>query len=438
MNENEYEPVIGLEIHIQLKTKYKMFCECTNEPFESEPNTNVCPVCLGLPGAMPVANNEAIGLAQRFANGVGSKLQKTIVFERKNYFYPDLPKGFQITCPHYPVSVGGGIDMSYWRAGLKIRFREIHLEEDTAKSMHKNGKTWLDFNKSGVPLLEIVTEPDFNNIDLTIEFSKEIQRVARYLGVSEGDMQKGQMRLEANISTRKKGNKSLPGYRVELKNINSFNFMKKALNYELRRQVAELERNKILYQETRGYDEIEKQTFVQRSKEDPNDYRYFPEPDILQIKFDDKYLDNITTSKTRLPSDVRISLLNKKLPKQYIDILVTKTVLYDKFNKLLDLGYEPSRASNVVINELRYKKLSAEEIHTYEQKSLKSKLLNEDELTNIAKKIINKYPNPVSDYQKGNENSLQFLIGRMMMETNGKADPRATRRILLMLLKILK
>src|SRR3989344_3648191 len=202
----KYELVLGLEIHLQLNTKTKMFCSCKNEPFGSKPNTHVCPVCLGLPGAMPVPNKEAIEKAQLMATALGSNVRDKIIFERKNYFYPDLPKAFQLTTPHYPVAEGGRYEMLFSshrprsESGMRyVRWREIHIEEDTAKSMHKEGKTWIDFNKSGVPLLEMVTEPDFTSVDQAVQFAKEIQWYARYLNVSDADMEKGQMRLEANI-----------------------------------------------------------------------------------------------------------------------------------------------------------------------------------------------------------------------------------------------
>src|SRR3989344_1933742 len=284
----KYELVLGLEIHLQLNTKAKMFCSCKNEPFGSKPNTHVCPICLGLPGAMPVPNKEAIEKAQIMAQTLGSNLREEIIFERKNYFYPDLPKAFQLTTPHYPVSESGTFKWTHLNERKEISWREIHLEEDTAKSMHKDGKTWIDFNKSGVPLLEMVTEPDFRSADQAVQFAKEMQWYARYLNVSDADMEKGQMRLEANISLQEirnpnieiRNKSNLPNYRVELKNINSFAFMKKALEAEVKRQSEALRNGEILTQETRGYNESKKTTFLQREKEEAHDYRYFPEPDI--------------------------------------------------------------------------------------------------------------------------------------------------------------
>ena len=299
---NKYVLVLGLEIHLQLNAEMKMFCSCKNDPFHGPANTYVCPVCLGLPGALPVPNKDALEKARIMASILGSELQDEILFERKNYFYPDLSKGYQITTPHYPIGMGGVYTFLFAEQNSKnhvIRWREIHLEEDTAKSTHKDGKTWIDFNKSGVPLLELVTEPDFSSIDQAVAFAKEIQMFARYAGISDADMEKGQMRLEANISLGKLKTqnlklktethelaleKDLPDYRVELKNINSFTFMKKALEAELKRQTEVLDRGERLIQETRGYNEDTKETVSQREKEEAHDYRYFPEPDIPPIR----------------------------------------------------------------------------------------------------------------------------------------------------------
>jgi len=422
MNETDYSMVLGLEIHIQLNTDSKMFCGCKNDPFFSKPNTNVCPVCLGLPGAMPVPNLEAIKSAQMFSHALGSKLQEKIIYERKNYFYPDLPKGFQLTCPHNPIAIGGSL--------FGINIREIHLEEDTAKSIHTDDLTLIDFNKSGVPLLEIVTEPDFNNIDQAVSFCKEIQLIAKYLKVSEADMEKGNMRLEANISVRKPGQKELPNYRVEMKNINSFSFMKKALRYELRRQVAALMNDETLAQETRGFNEVTSKTFSQRSKEEANDYRYFPEPDIPVIEVSQKWMDEITTRDVLLPSELRKQLKEKGLNNQYILRLVSDFSLYEKYLAVLDFGYSPSESANFVINILEYKEKSPSEIDEIVKSNRASKLSDESVILPIVKTVIDQNPKVVSDYKAGNASALQFLIGQVMRATRGQADAKIVAIIL--------
>jgi aspartyl-tRNA(Asn)/glutamyl-tRNA(Gln) amidotransferase subunit B len=426
-----YELVLGLEIHMQLKSDYKMFSHAKNDPFFSEANHNVTPVCLGLPGAMPVPNKLALMSAQKFALAMNSTLNKKIIFERKNYFYPDLPKGYQITCPHYAVGVGGDIDLSYFKEGLKIRLREIHLEEDTGKSQHKGNKTYLDYNKAGVPLLEIVTEPDFHSIEDAVTYCKEIQLLARTLGVSEADMEKGHMRLEANISMRKVGEAELPDYRVELKNINSFGFMKKALEYEMKRQAEALEKGEKLSQETRGYNETTGQTFTQRSKEEANDYRYFPEPDIPPIEIDEAWLSEIKNSMPELPNIKREQLLAKQLSKQNIEVLISDSELMTKYNELVSGGIADTKASNLVINIAEYKEKSAVEIIELEKSKNSDKVSDEGALIEIIDKVIAANQKAVSDYNNGNENSLQFLIGQIMKESRGKADAAVARKILI-------
>lgn len=424
-----YELVLGLEIHMQLKSEFKMFSHAKNDPFFSDANTNVTPVCLGLPGAMPVPNKDALISAQRFAYALNSTLNKKIIFERKNYFYPDLPKGYQITCPHYAVGVGGELDLSYFKKGLKIRLREIHLEEDTGKSQHKGDKTYLDYNKAGVPLLEIVTEPDFHDVEDAVTYSKEIQLIARTLGISEADMEKGHMRLEANISMRKVGDTKLPDYRVELKNINSFGFMRKALEYEMKRQVEALESGEVLTQETRGYNETTGKTFTQRSKEEANDYRYFPEPDIPPIEIDEKWMADIEDSMPTLPAKLRGDLLNQGLTNQHIDVLINDAELFSKYNELVSLKVENKTAANLVINKAEYKDKTAKEIVELENKKT-SDLLGEDEIKSIVEKVISSNEKVVEDYKSGNENAIQFLMGQVMKESRGKADASVARKIL--------
>jgi aspartyl-tRNA(Asn)/glutamyl-tRNA(Gln) amidotransferase subunit B len=426
-----YELVLGLEVHLQLKTEFKMFSRAKNDPFFSEANQNVTPVCLGLPGAMPVPNKDAIMAAQRFALAMNSELNQKIIFERKNYFYPDLTKGYQITCPHYPIGIGGELDLGYFYEGVKIRLREVHLEEDTGKSMHKGDKTWLDYNKAGVPLLEIVTEPDFHSIDSAVAYCKEIQLIARTLGISEADMEKGHMRLEANISMRKPGDMALPNYRVELKNINSFGFMKKALGYEMKRQEEALDKSEILFQETRGYNETEGRTFSQRSKEEANDYRYFPEPDIPPIEVDDEWIAQVKDSMPELPMQKRERLLDEGLSKQDAEVLVNDSGLLEKYQELVKMGLENKSAANLVINKQEYKNKPASEIIELEKSKSIDKLTDELVLTGIIKTVLSSNEKVVNDYKSGNQNSIQFLMGQVMKESKGKADASVARKILL-------
>lgn len=436
---NDYELILGLEIHIQLNTSHKMFCGCVNDPFNAEkPNMYTCPVCLGLPGGLPIPNKDALKKAQILTHGLGSKLNGNIIFERKNYSYPDLAKGYQITCPHYPIGIGG--ECKYLSDGkeLTIRFREIHLEEDTAKSSHKGEEVLIDFNKSGVPLLEIVTEPDFRDIEEAVDYCKHVQLIARYLNCSDADMEKGNMRLEANISMRKKGESDLPNYRVELKNINSYGFMRKALKHEMQRQVESLIKGETLSQETRGFDELKGVTFVQRSKEDAHDYRYFPDPDIPVINFSELELKSVISDMPELPNEKA-----KSISEKYgigVDIsyalCITHSIVPNvdfessRFLELVSLGMESRRAANLIINNAEYKDLSVSEIYQREKEKESSKISSEDEIGNIIDKIITENEKAVLDYHGGNDGSIQFLVGQVMKDTKGKADAGIVIKIL--------
>jgi len=378
-----YEPVIGLEIHIQLNTKSKMFCSCSNDIWKKSPNSVTCPTCLGLPGALPVPNESAIRKTQLLGLFFSCKLNKTSSFARKNYFYPDLPKGYQITQFSQPLCVNGFLNTSFG----KVDIRRIHLEEDTGKSMHTKEGTLLDFNKSGVPLAELVTEPDIKSAEQAVELGRKIRELARSLGVSNADMEKGNMRLELNISLRETGSQELPKYRVEIKNINSFRFLRNAIVYEIARQEKILNVGEVVEQETRGWDEKSKKTVSQRKKEEEYDYRYFPEPDIPQMVFSDSYIANLKKDLSKIMS---------------------------------------GKAENVPEGFLNKPKELKEKVEYF--------ITDEKELSKIINKIIAENPNPVSDYKAGKQGVLQFLIGCVMKETQGKADPKVCSAIFLNLL----
>jgi len=370
----QYEPVIGLEIHVQLKTKTKMFCNSKNDPDEIHPNFNVCPICMGHPGTLPTINLEAIKKVILTGLALDCAIADYTFFERKNYFYPDLPKGYQISQYQKPFCEKGYLEIF----GRPIRIRRIHLEEDAGKLLHSSdgSHSLVDFNRAGIPLMELVTEPDLRSGEEVKKFGEELQLLLRYLGVSDADMQKGQMRVEVNLSLRKKGVKKF-GTKVELKNINSFRFAAQAVDYEIKRQMDLLGKGKKIVQETRGWDEVKQRTFPQRTKEESHDYRYFPEPDLppIKIKTKDKTealdLEEIRKLLPELPwqrrerfkreynlrdHDVEVLTINKKLG-DYFEKVVTELRVWDKLSHLKRPSEEHQEklvklASNYLITEL--------------------------------------------------------------------------------------
>lgn len=442
-----YKLILGLEIHLQLATETGMFCSCKNDPFHAAVNTSVCPVCLGLPGALPVPNKDAISKAQKMAAALGSKLRSPIIFERKNYFYPDLPKAFQITTPHYPVGEGGSYELLFNGVNGQalgdniIGWREIHIEEDTAKSMHKEGKTWIDFNKSGVPLLEMVTEPDFVSVEQAVQFCKEIQWYARYLGVSDADMEKGQMRLEANISLASKNATTLPNYRVELKNINSFTFMKKAVEAEIVRQSEALDRGEMLVQETRGYNEDTKQTFSQRSKEEAHDYRYFPEPDIPPIVFSASELNAIEKSISETPHTMDKKLKEYHLKDQYRAVLVADYALaayaLDALSYAKKHGVDGTKVASEIVNKsLTPKSMSVEKLVDTIKKTLASVVSDESQLILWVREALKQNPQAASDVKSGKLQAMGAIIGSVMRLSKGTADAQRVTALIRSELKL--
>ncbi len=486
--EKKYYPTIGLEIHAELKTNTKMFCACKNDPDEEKPNVNICPVCMAHPGALPVLNKKAIENVIKVGLAVDGKIADFTEFDRKNYFYPDIPKGYQISQYKHPIVSGGHL------AGFDIT--RVHLEEDTANNKHPEGKSTsygagdlggcslVDFNRAGVPLMELVTEPHtFKSAEEaaseSTKFAKEFQLVLWYLSVSEANMEKGEMRVEANISVSTDPKKL--GTKIEVKNLNSFRSVERAIKYELDRMAALHEEGKSgeIVQETRGWDESKQKTFSQRKKESSQDYRYFPEPDLPKLKLHEAFdLDKMKKELPELPSakrgrykkdygikdeDIEIYINNPELGTRIsaiAEILVnkekvkiasnfitsdflgikkikTKALLpsVKNFSELVNLFSEnkiSSRAAKDILAMIVIKDESPLKITT------KKNLLQSNDtgaLKQIAQKIINANPKVVADYKGGKEVALMSLVGQIMKETKGSANPITTKQILIDILK---
>lgn len=479
----KYEPVIGLEIHIQLKTKSKMFCACSCQIWNEPPNSRTCPVCLGLPGALPTANEKAIKSAIMIGIALNCQPQSDSKFDRKNYFYPDLAKGYQISQFDLPFSKNGWVQIK----DKKIKINRAHLEEDTAKLIHDKNGTLIDFNRSGIPLMEIVSEPGISSAEEAREYGQKIQQIMRYLNVSDADIEKGNMRLEPNISLRKEGVSNLPNYKVEIKNIGSVNSLGRAIEYEIKRQKEELDKGKKITQETRGWNESKQKTLSQRTKEVASDYRYFPEPDLASFSFDQKYISQIKKEIPELP-DQKLSrfISHYKLPNYDAKILALDSQTADFFeesatslaqtkvagiNAKVDTS-DAKKVANYIINELTKianedaKKISqldilpaqlAEIIYLETSakisaatakillfkviktgKSPQELLKDEDlkqldqneQLEAIINNVILVNQKAADDYKSGKTESLTFLIGQVMKETKGRASPNITKQIL--------
>lgn len=428
----EYKLVLGLEIHFHLRTQTKMFCRCDSNFYNSEPNTHTCPVCLGLPGALPVPNQDAIRMIHVFGKALNCRLNENSRFDRKHYSYPDLPKGYQISQYLQPFCEDGYLELSNKN---KIEIERIHLEEDTAKSVHQGGKTLIDFNKSSVPLVEIVTRPVFSTVDDAVEFSKKVQDLIRLLDIGDADMEKGQMRLEANISLRTpqmERDEDLPNYKVEIKNINSFRFMERAVKAEIRRQREIFENGETPAQENRGYNEYKNITVAQRSKEDAHDYRYFPEPDIPPMVFTEEYFEEIESLLPELPWDIKARLISQyALSEKNAEFLSTGVgiELLPKFEEVAAQNVDPEKAANILINRIDFKDLSVEDF-VQKLNEEENKIDNQDEIAAIVEQVIKNNSDAVENYKKGNQGSIQFLIGQVMRETKGKADATVTKDLL--------
>ncbi len=484
---SKYQPVIGLEIHAELKTESKMFCDCLNDPDVNQANVHICPICTAQPGSLPVINKKAIESVIKTALALNCSIPDSAKFDRKNYFYPDLPKGYQISQYDLPLSNKGFLEIN----GKKIRITRVHLEEDTGKLIHpeKTEYSLVDFNRAGVPLMELVTEPDIETGDEAKQFCEELQLILRYLDVSEANMEKGQMRCEVNISL--KSEKKELGTKVEIKNLNSFRSVKRAIDYEIKRQTDLLDSNDKIIQETRGWDENKQRTFSQRIKEESQDYRYFPEPDLPPLTDLNTISGKISKEIPEMPSQKRERFLNQyKLPQKDIQVLISNKGLSDYFEQIVSeletwlkiKGIEDKDkliklTANYLLTELQKllsesktriedchispenfaefismiekKEISssaaqttlkemcqtgADPSHIVESKELKQ-VSDKDTIGKIAKEVIKENQKSVEDYKSGRENALQFLVGKVMAKSKGQANPEIAREILTELLK---
>ena len=469
-----WETVIGLEIHSQLSTKSKIFSGASTS-FGAEPNTQACAVDLGLPGVLPVLNKEAVMMALRFGLAVNAKINQHSIFARKNYFYPDLPKGYQISQFEIPIVGQGEIEISIAEGDTKmIGITRAHLEEDAGKSIHDMYKdfTAIDLNRAGTPLLEIVSEPDMSNAKEAVAYAKKIHALVQYIGICDGNMQEGSFRCDANVSIRKKGAKEL-GTRTELKNINSFKFLEKAINLEVERQQDVLEDGEKVVQETRLYDDMKNETRSMRSKEEANDYRYFPDPDLLPVDIDDALLSQIRTTLPELPTEKKSRYISEFGLNSYdAENLTSQKAFADFFESMLYEKAEAKLSANWIMGELsaalnknqmniKDSPISAKElsglVKRITDETISGKIAKDvfmtmwesqrsadeiiesqglKQMTDIAAieaiidKVIANNSTQVEQYRAGNKKLLGFFVGQVMKETQGKANPKQVNQLL--------
>ena len=473
----EYEAVIGLEVHAELKTKSKIFCSCSTE-FGADPNTQVCPVCLGLPGTLPVLNKRVVEFAIKAALALNCKIAEYSKFDRKNYFYPDLPKNYQISQYDLPIAANGYLTINIDGKEKRIGITRLHMEEDAGKLIHSNDDisradySLVDFNRTGVPLIEIVSEPDIRTPEEARVYLEQLKAILQYTEVSDCKMQEGSLRCDANVSVRPKGSSKF-GTKTELKNMNSFKALQKALEYEINRQIELLEKGIPVVQETRTWNEQKGITETLRSKEEAHDYRYFPEPDLVPLVIDREWVEEIRKSLPELPSERKNRLIRDYgLPEYDAEVITSSKALADFYDECVDIYDNPKEISNWVMGEL-LRLLNANNMEV-EDSPIKPKDLvgllelqkkgvisgkiakqvfdemfetgkdaetivkekdlvqisDVGELEEIVDRVMEANPKSVEDYRNGKERALKFLVGQIMKETKGKANPQLVNEIL--------
>ena len=473
------KPTIGLEIHIELKTRSKMFCFCKNDPDEKRPNFNICPVCTAQPGTLPVINEEAVRKVIKTGLALNCQIPEFSKFDRKNYFYPDLPKGYQISQYDKPLCLGGSLEVG----GKKIRITRVHLEEDTGRLIHPVGAdhSLVDFNRAGMPLMELVTEPDMRSAGEAKKFAEELHLIFHYLDISDADMEKGQMRVEVNISLSDQEDKL--GTKVEIKNLNSFRAVERGIDYEIKRQAELLEKGEKVIQETRGWDDVKGVTVSQREKEEAHDYRYFPEPDLPPLRHAENFINEIKANLPELPQHKRerfqreygldettaeILIYNKPLG-EYFEKVISELpphlvkddlakliklscnylisdlqgllkgdsvasnkflITAENFAEFIDLIYHgeiSSKIAKMVLEEMF--RTGGDPSNIIEEKGL-IQISDEGEINKVINEVIKANPKVVEDYKAGKQTALQFLVGQVMARTKGKANPQSANKLL--------
>ncbi len=467
----EYEAVIGLEVHIQLLTKTKIFCGCSTD-FGAPPNTHVCPVCMGMPGVLPVLNKKVVEYAIKLGLALNCRINKFSRFARKNYFYPDLPKGYQISQYELPILEGGAVEIFINGGYKKIALERIHMEEDAGKTVHKPDGSYVDFNRAGVPLLEIVSKPVMHSPEEAGEYLKSLRRIVRYLGICDGNMEEGSLRCDANVSVRIKGEDKL-GTKTELKNMNSFKHVEKALEYEIERQIDVPKEGGKVIQQTRLWDEKSGITKPMRSKEESFEYRYFPDPDLVPLIIDDEWIDDVRKTLPELPKEKLERFIEEYgIKPEDARVLVEERELAEYFERAAKKSKEPQSVANWILSELLgYLNRDGKEIkdtlikpeqigklvelvekgiisgkiaktvfkEMYNsgddpEKIVKEKgliqITDRGEIEKLVEEVLESNPKAVEQYKAGKKNTIGFFVGQIMKKTKGKANPKIVNELL--------
>lgn len=471
-----FEPVIGLEVHVQLNTSTKIFCSCSTN-FGDDPNTNVCPICLGMPGVLPVLNRKVVEYTVLAGVALNCNIQTRSVFARKNYFYPDLPKNYQISQFELPICLGGYIDIDMDSYKKRIGITRIHMEEDAGKLIHgenlgSSNASYVDYNRTGTPLIEIVSEPDMRSSEEARKYLENLKLILEYTGVSDCSMEKGSLRCDANVSVRPEGQKEF-GVKVEIKNMNSFKNVQKAIDYEIKRQINEIERGNLIIQETRLWDPDNNVTVSMRTKEESHDYRYFPDPDLVPVVITSSNIEKIRSTMPDMPDVVRKRLSEKYgLPAYDVEMLSSSKPLVDFFEATVKIHNNPKSVSNWIQTEIlrvmNEKSVAITEVgitppqlgelikliddgvisvkiakevfdnviasgkspgKIVEEKGL-VQIADAGELETVVKKVLDSFPKEVERYKNGETKLTGFFVGQIMKETKGKANPKVVNELL--------